>query len=87
MSQDLDAIYSMVNQYMASTEHVRVSLTCIGLGNTLPVADPGFGQGGGPRIFSQDFADIAKRSLASKANNIIFQYKRIWEFWQICSFF
>ena len=36
MSQDLDAIYSMVNQYMASTEHVRVSLTCIGLGNTLP---------------------------------------------------
>ena len=23
MSQDLDAIYSMVNQYMASTEHVR----------------------------------------------------------------
>ena len=46
----------------------------------IPVADPGFGQGGGPRIFFRDFADVAKRSLASKANNIIFQYKRIWEF-------
>ena len=38
------------------------------------VADPGFGQGGG-----RDFADVAKQSLARKANNIIFQYKRIWE--------
>ena len=42
---------------------------------------------GGPRIFFRDFAYVAKRSLVSKANNIIFQYKRIWEFWQICSFF
>ena len=46
----------------------------------ISVADPGSGQGGGPRIFLRDFADISKRSLASKANNIIFQYKRIWEF-------
>ena len=30
------------------------------------VADPGFGQGGGPRIFFRDFADIAKRSRAKK---------------------
>ena len=29
MSQDLDAIYSMVNQYMTSTEHVTCNLTCI----------------------------------------------------------
>ena len=43
------------------------------------VADPGFGQGG-PRIFFRDFANIAKQSRASKVNNIIFQYKRIWEF-------
>ena len=42
---------------------------------------------GGPRIFFRDFADIAKRSWAIKANNIIFQYTRIWEFLQICSFF
>ena len=41
----------------------------------------------GPRIFFQDFADVAKRSLSRKENNIIFQYKRIWEIWQICSFF
>ena len=41
---------------------------------------------GGPRIFFRDFANVAKRSPASKANNIIFQYQRIWEFWQICSF-
>ena len=26
------------------------------------VADPGFGQGGGPRNFFRDFADVAKRS-------------------------
>ena len=50
------------------------------------VADPGFGQGG-PRIFFRDFADVVKRSWAIKVNNIIFQYKRIWEFLQICSFF
>ena len=43
------------------------------------VADSGFGRGG-PRIFSQDFADVVKQSPASKVNNIIFQYKRIWEF-------
>ena len=43
------------------------------------VADPGFGQGGAKNFF-RDFADVAKRSPASKANNIIFQYKRIWEF-------
>ena len=42
---------------------------------------------GGPRIFFRDFADIAKRSWAIKVNNIIFQYTRIWEFLQICSFF
>ena len=35
---------------------------------------------GGPRFFFRDFADVAKRSQVSKANNIIFQYKRIWEF-------
>ena len=50
------------------------------------VADPGFGQGGAKNFF-RDFADVAKRSRVSKANNVIFQYKRIWEFWQICSFF
>ena len=50
------------------------------------VADPGFGQGGAKNFF-RDFADVAKQSLATKANNIIFQYKRIWEFWQICSIF
>ena len=50
------------------------------------VADPGFGQGGS-RIFFRDFADIAKQSWASKVINIIFQYKRIQTFWQICSFF
>ena len=43
------------------------------------VADPGFGQGGAKNFF-RDFADVAKRSPASKVNNIIFQYKRIWEF-------
>ena len=41
------------------------------------VADPGFGQGGGPRIFFQDFTNIAKQSLMRKANNIIFQYKNL----------
>ena len=35
---------------------------------------------GRPRIFFRDFADVAKQSPVSKANNIIFQYKRIWEF-------
>ena len=37
----------------------------------LPVfslADPGFGQGGGPRNFVRDFADVAKQSRASKAS-------------------
>ena len=32
------------------------------------LADPGFGQGGGPRNFVRDFADEAKRSQASKAS-------------------
>ena len=31
-----------------------------GVSIALSVADPGFGQGGGPRIFFRDFADIAK---------------------------
>ena len=34
----------------------------------LPRADPGFGQGGGPRNFCRDFADVAKRSRASEAS-------------------
>ena len=33
-----------------------------------PLADPGFGQGGGPRNFCWDFADVAKRSWASEAS-------------------
>ena len=32
------------------------------------LADPGFGQGGGPRNFVRDFADVAKQSQASKAS-------------------
>ena len=43
------------------------------------VADPGFGQGGAKNFFPR-FSRQAKQSLASKVNNIIFQYKRIWEF-------
>ena len=33
-----------------------------------PLADPGFGQGGGPRNFFRDFADVAKWSRASEAS-------------------
>ena len=32
------------------------------------LADPGFGQGGGPRNFFRDFADVAKRSQVSEAS-------------------
>ena len=34
----------------------------------LPLADPGFGQGGAPEIFSEIFADVAKRSRTSKVS-------------------
>ena len=35
------------------------------------LADPGFGQGGGPRNFFRDFADVVKRSWVSKESQYI----------------
>ena len=34
----------------------------------MPVADPGFGQGGGPSSGPPDLADVAERSWASEAS-------------------
>ena len=34
----------------------------------IPLADPGFGQGGAPRIFFRDFADVARWSRVSEVS-------------------
>ena len=44
----------------AGRQYVRTASHDSKFENIYSVADPGFGQGGGPRIFFRDFADIAK---------------------------
>ena len=50
---------------MAKLEEIAKNGHTYSLKN-VPVADPGFGQGGGPRNFFRDFADVAKRSRGSE---------------------
>ena len=45
-----------------------------------PLADPGFGQGGGPENFGRNFADVGERSPIGRGPGLTLGPWKLWHF-------